>query len=229
MNSKVVAILCAFALTLATPVAHAGDVLDRIVATVNGQAIFQSDWDDAVLYEAFVAKRSVDAVSFAERKAALDHLIDQELLQEQIHGVESVEPTEQEVAKQIDDIRKQYDGSEVEAAWKTLLSNHKLTEQELRRRVKLQLKLARLVDLRLRPSANVTPKNIESYYQHELLPQLQESGARQVTLAEVSLKIKELLTEKKINELLVAWLQDLHSGSDIRTHFDSSFNESQPQ
>ena len=74
----------------------------------------------------------------------------------------------------------------------------------------------RLVDARLRPSVTVDSKSVESYYSEELLPQLRQSGGQDVPLAEVTPKIKELLTQQKINQLLTAWLQDLRSGSAIR-------------
>ena len=60
----------------------------------------------------------------------------------------------------------------------------------------------RLVDARLRPSVTVDSKSIESYYNQELLPQLRQSGAQSVPLAQVTPKIKELLTQKKISQLL---------------------------
>ena len=41
--------------------------------------------------------------------------------------------------------------------------------------------------------------------------------AEDLPLAAVTPKIKELLTQQKMNEMLVAWLHDLRSGSDIRT------------
>jgi hypothetical protein len=69
----------------------------------------------------------------------------------------------------------------------------------------------------LRPNVVIDSKSIESYYNQELLPQLRQSGAAVVSLDAVSPKIKELLTQKKMNEMLLAWLQDLRSGSEIRT------------
>jgi hypothetical protein len=39
--------------------AWAGDILDRIVATVNNHIILQSEWQDAVHYEAFVDGRAL--------------------------------------------------------------------------------------------------------------------------------------------------------------------------
>jgi hypothetical protein len=62
----------------------------------------------------------------------------------------------------------------------------------------------------------VDSKSIESYYREELLPQLRQSGGQNVPLAAVTAKIKELLTQKKISQLLTAWLQDLRAGSEIR-------------
>jgi hypothetical protein len=71
------------------------------------------------------------------------------------------------------------------------------------------------VDARLRPAVTIDSKSIESYYNQELLPQLRKSGGEQVPLAEVTPKIKELLTQKKMDELLTAWLQNLRAGSEI--------------
>ncbi len=226
MNSRVSIALVALTLTIGAVVAHAAEVVDRIVATVNGRIILQSDWEDAIRYEAFVAKHPLETVSSAVRKAALDHLIDQELLREQMRAPDSVQPGEQQVKDQIAEIRKQYDEAKNDAQWKALLAGHQLTEDELRRHVTLQLELSRLVDVHLRPSANISSKSIESYYQQELLPQLHQSGSKEVPLAEVSPKIKELLTQEKISELLVTWLQSLRAGSEIRTEPYSSDNDS---
>jgi peptidyl-prolyl cis-trans isomerase SurA len=209
---------------------HAGDVVDRIVATVNGQIILQSDWEDEIRYEAFAEKRPLDQFGSGERKAALDHLIDQELLREQMRAPESLPPGEQEVQTQIAQVRKQYESVKTDEGWKSLLAAQRLNESELRRRVTLQLELTRLVDVRLRPAAaNVSSKSIESYYNQELLPQLRQSGAKEVPLAEVSPQIKELLTQQKISQLLITWLRDLHAGSEIHTQLFSSANGSQAQ
>ena len=70
------------ALLLST--ARAGDVIDRIVATVNGHIILQSDWDDALGYEALLNGRVLNQSADEDRRAVLDRLIDQELLGEQM-------------------------------------------------------------------------------------------------------------------------------------------------
>jgi peptidyl-prolyl cis-trans isomerase SurA len=69
----------------------------------------------------------------------------------------------------------------------------------------------RLVDAHLRPAVQIDSKSIEAYYREKFVPQLKQSGAGQVALADVSGKIRELLTEEKVSELLVSWLQTLRS------------------
>jgi hypothetical protein len=197
--------------------ARAGDVLDRIVATVNSQIILQSEWQDAMRYEAFVDGRALEQLKASDRKAALDHLIDQELLREQMRSSGFPHARSEEVVKSIQEIRKRHAGAESEAGWLAALERYGLTESDLKRRVALQADLLGLVDARLRPNIVIDSKSIESYYNQELLPQLRQSGAGQVPLAELTPKIKELLTQQKMNQMLIAWLQDLRSGSEIRT------------
>ena len=209
--------LCTLLLLLMSSPLHAGDIVDRIVATVNGHAILQSDWEDALHYEAFIAAHSSEQLTFADRKVALDRLIDQELLRQQIRPADFQHASDQEIAARIQEIRRQYPGADSDSGWYAALSHYRLTEKELKNRVALQLDLLRLVDARLRPTVQIDSKSIASYYNQELLPQLRQSGAQQIPLAQASPKIKELLTQRKIDQLLTAWLQTLRTGSEIRT------------
>jgi peptidyl-prolyl cis-trans isomerase SurA len=197
--------------------ATAGVIVDRIVATVNGHIILQSDWGDAIRYEAFIAGRKTSDSTVEDRKAALDRLIDQELLKEQMHANDFPQATEEEIAKRLQDVRKLYPEAKTPEEWQAVMAAQGVTEAGLKDRIAMQLNLMRLVDSRLRPNVNVDNKSIESYYNQELLPQLLQSGAGAVALSEVSGKIKELLTEQKVNQLLVAWLQNLRAGSQIHT------------
>jgi peptidyl-prolyl cis-trans isomerase SurA len=217
MANKLSIFICTVAFLALSFAISDGEVIDRIVATVNGHVILQSDWEDALRYEAFSIGRSLDHLSADERKAALDRLIDQELLREQLRGPDSPHASSVEISERIAEIRKQYPGGESESGWQTLLASYRLTEADLKNRVAGQLALMRLVDSRLRPAVNIDNESIESYYQKELLPQLHQSGGQSVPLAEVSGKIKELLTQKKITQLLTAWLQNLRAGSQIRS------------
>jgi hypothetical protein len=200
----------------ATVAAGKAEVIDRIVATVNGHIILLSDWEDSLRFEAFSSGHPLDHATVGDRKSALDHLIDQELLREQLKDADIQHASSEEVAQRVAEIRKQYPEAETDLGWRKLLDSYRLTEENLKGRVAAELDLMRLVDARLRPSVTVDSKSIESYYREELLPQLRQSGGQSVPLADVTAKIKELLTQKKISQLLIAWLQDLRAGSEIR-------------
>jgi peptidyl-prolyl cis-trans isomerase SurA len=197
------------------PTARAGDVIDRIVATINGHVILQSDWDNALRYEALLNGRALSEFTEDERRSVLDRLVDQELLGEQIKSSVFAQATEAEAQARIAEARKHYSDAASDEGWRVVLNRFGLTQQELVSHVESQINLMRLVDAHLRPAVQIDSKTIEAYYRDKFVPQLKQSGAGEVPLNEVSGKIRELLTEEKVNELLVSWLQTLRSESKV--------------
>jgi len=216
MQNKHFVFVCSAAFLVLAVTASAGEVIDRIVATVNGHIILQSDWEDSLRYEAFSSGRPLDQLTAQDRKSVLDRMIDQELLREQLRASDSTAGSTEQVAERVAAIRKQYAGAESDGGWHALLERYGLTEENLKNRVAVDLDLLGQVDSRLRPAVSIDAKSIESYYHQELLPKLRQSGGRSVPLAEVTGKIKELLIQKKITQLLSTWLQNLRAGSEIR-------------
>ncbi|MGB8010090.1 MAG: hypothetical protein WCF68_00635, partial [Terriglobales bacterium] len=87
------------ALTTALAVsAWGGQIVDRVVANVNGHVVLQSDWEQESAFEAFSNARDPDSFTAAERRAALDRLIDRELLREQVRPSQPA-PAEQVAAR----------------------------------------------------------------------------------------------------------------------------------
>jgi peptidyl-prolyl cis-trans isomerase SurA len=202
-------------MSLTFPRAYAGDVIDRIVATVNGHIILQSDWDEALRYEAVLSGRALSLFTDEDRRAVLDRLIDQELLGEQMKSASFPHASEAEAAAQIAEARQQYPDAATDEGWRARLARYGLTEKALVTHVQQQIDLMRLVDAHLRPAVQIDSKTIEAYYRDKFVPQLKQSGAEQVPLEDVSAKIRELLTEEKVNELMVSWLQSLRSESKV--------------
>jgi peptidyl-prolyl cis-trans isomerase SurA len=197
---------------------RAGQVIDRIVATVNGHIILQSDWDDAVRCEALMNGHSLQEMTTQQRKNVLDRLIDQELLHEQIPPQESPSANSNDVLRKLAEIRKFYDGTGNNQAWAKTLAQYQVTEQQIKNKIVLEIQLMQLVNSHLRPEIQIDEKSVESYYNKDLLPQLRQSGSQQMSLTKAAPQIKEVLTQRKMNELLVAWLQNLRAGSKIVTN-----------
>jgi peptidyl-prolyl cis-trans isomerase SurA len=210
---------------LAASFAPAGEVIDRIVATVNGHIILQSQWDESVCYEAFIDHRPPDSVTVEQRKAALDRLIDQELIRQQTRPAALQAPTPAEIDRRINDLRKQYPEASDMVAWQVLLARYGLNDSILREKLAAEFDELRTVDAHLRPGVQVDSRSVESYYREKLLPELRAKGAAQVPLADVAPEIKEILAQQKINDLLIAWLRSLRNLSDIRTPYAPSASE----
>ena len=202
--------------TFTLPMAMAGEVIDRIVATVNGRIILQSDLDEALSYEALLNGRNLSQFSDDDRRLVLDRLIDQELLRGQLKSTDFKHATDAEAAARVSDARKQYAEAVTDAGWQSVLDKYRLREKDLLSHVQQQLDLMRLVDARLRPTVQIDSKTIETYYREKFVPQLRQAGSGDVPLADVSGRIRELLTEQKVSELLVSWLHTLRSEGDVR-------------
>jgi peptidyl-prolyl cis-trans isomerase SurA len=200
--------------TVMPPAALAGEVIDRIVATVNGHIILQSDWNEALCYESLLNGRPLNQFSDDDRRAVLDRLIDQELLGEQMKSAFFQHASESEAAARLAEARKQYSEAATAEGWQAVLARFELSEKSLLAHVQQQIDLMRLVDARLRPAVQIDSKTIEAYYREKFVPQLKPS-AGEAPPAEVAAKIRELLTEEKVNELMVSWLQSLRSESKV--------------
>jgi peptidyl-prolyl cis-trans isomerase SurA len=214
-NKTIAAVALMLLLSALARPAAAGEVIDRIVATVNGHIILQSDWDEGLRYEALLSGRPLSLFTDEDRRAVLDRLIDQELLAEQMKSASFQHATETEATVQVDNARTQYPDAVTDQDWQKVLARFGLTQQELVQHVQQQIDLMRLVDAHLRPAVQIDSKSIEAYYRDKFVPQLKQSGGRDVPLADVSAKIRELLTEQKVNELMVSWLQSLRSESKV--------------
>jgi hypothetical protein len=189
------------------------EVVDRVVANVNNHALLQSDWEEEMAFEGFLDLRDPNSFSKAERSAALDRLIDQELLREQLRPGQSV--SSEQIAGRVGEVRKLHPECDSDASWRNALQRYGLNQASLEKRLGDQLLLMKMVDDRLRPSVQIDQSAVEAYYHDQLLPEMTRAGNGAAPLAEVSGKIKDLLAEKKMNELLSGWLASLRSTSQI--------------
>jgi hypothetical protein len=213
---------CSIALALNLALAassFAGQIVDRVVGNVNGHVVLQSDWEQEVVFEAFLNARDPDSFTSSERRAALDRLIDRELLREQLRP--SQPATADQVAARVAEVRKQVCNLHLDCAtdeaWRAVLQRYGLTQSAIEKRLGDEIQLMKLVEDRLRPSIQIDPQAVETYYHDQLLPEMKRAGSRAAPLPEVFGRIKDLLAEKKMNELLSGWLASLRSGSHIWT------------
>jgi hypothetical protein len=215
LYTVVAALLGIMAGTFTPSPARAGQVIDRIVATVNGRIILQSDWDEALSYEALLSGRALSFFTDEDRRAVLDRLIDQELLAEQMKSSSFKHASEEDAGAEIAEARKLHPEAATAEGWQALLARYGITEKLLTDHVEQQIDLMRLVDAHLRPAVQIDSKSIEAYYRDKFVPQLRQNGSGDVPLADVSGQIREILTQEKVSELMASWLQSLRAESKV--------------
>ncbi len=197
--------------------AVAGDLVDGVVATVNHRPIFRSDWDEAIRFEAFMRQRPVSQITQADKVGALQRLIDRELIEAQMGDMRSVQPSDEELRDDLAKIRAQIDGGGDGPGWQKVLADYELSEQLVLNHLRSEVQVMNFVDVRLRPNVHVEADEIEAYYQNQVLPDLRKAGAKMVSLNEAEPRIRELLTQQHMDQLLEVWLHNLRQQARIRS------------
>jgi hypothetical protein len=82
-----------------------------------------------------------------------------------------------------------------------------------------QQRILRIVEQRLRPAAAPATTDVESYYRDVFTPEYTRThGPRVPPFKEVEGQIKEILVQKKIDQLLASWLEELKPSRRVRFH-----------
>ncbi len=202
-------------LVLLLAAACCAQVVDRMVAVVNKRVILESELDQAARVEFLMQGKPLQQLTQTEKLAVLDRLIDRSLIDQQMVHSEILDPTPEEIAARIAEIRRQMPGAQTEESWQKILSGYGLTQQDVEDSVASQVRILRFVDLRFRGLVRVDRNSVEAYYRDKFLPQVRAQGAAEPPLSAVSGKIENVLVEQSIDEMLARWLDTLRGQAHI--------------
>ena len=207
-----------FAISAAVLGGHAAGqaqvVVDRIAAVVNKRVILDSELDQSLRVEALLQNRPMDE-TLRSRQQALDQWIDRILLEQQIVESDVVDPTPEELAARLKEVRAQVNGATTDEGWQKALAAYGLTEHDIEDHLISEFRVLRFVDLRLRGLVRVDKTAIADYYQDKFLPELARRGTPAPPLADVSDKIEKILVEQRMDSMLNDLLQNLHAQGHI--------------
>lgn len=209
-----IAVVVLFA--VAASQAFAGEVIDRLVASINNVPILQSDWDQEVQLEAIEQGRTIESFNPEERRAALDRLVDQQLLRMQMGDENIAAADPREVTQQVEKIREAFPQAKSDDGWQQVLARYGIDQAWLNKKVARQIQVMHFIDLRLRPEARVAREDVETYYTDTLIPAVENKGEKPQSLAQVYPQIEEILRQQKMDTLLTSWTHDLRAQSDIQ-------------
>lgn len=191
--------------------------MDRVVATVGNSAVTQSDVIEEYRLETFLGQGRVPGAppDKAAFERAQSRLISQKLLQQELGAYPANSKIlRRDAEKQLAAVRRKFKNN---ADFQAALDSLGMNQDQLLQRLEDQQHVLAMVDERMRPSATVTPQDIENYYHKKFLPQYQKQhqGAAPV-LADVQDQIQEILVQEKINQLLDEWLSEMKKERHVR-------------
>jgi hypothetical protein len=192
----------------------AAETIDRIVATVNGRPVMESELAEQLRFEQFLAAKPMQVVPAAEQRLALERLVDQILLEEQMDAAKFEEPSADELHKRMQELRQQLAPNKGE--WERLLVRYGLSDADVEEHVAQQVRTLRFIDARFRSAIRIDPHAVEIYYREQLLPKMKEAGTDPAPLKEAQARIQEILVQQQMDELLENWLKVLRSQTEIR-------------
>jgi parvulin-like peptidyl-prolyl isomerase len=192
------------------------ETVERVVAVVNGQTILLSEWDTAARLEALLDHKPLESITDVSRRATLERRIDQELLRAEMQNSSLSQSSPDAIADRIHEIRQQYPEAATEAGWAAILAQYGVTQLEVEATVATELDDLRLIDFRLRSSAQPDSAQIARYYQSVYEPAMHAKRARPAPLADVTQQIREILTQQKLTEVTATWLQSLRAQANIQ-------------
>ena len=191
------------------PCLTAAEVVDRIVAVVDRYAITLTEAERAVELARF---RGNDALALSD---AVEALIEHRLIEREIKRYPGIQASPEDLRLAVDSLRDSYPSAD---DFRRAMELQGLNADGLEQLLKKQLTINLYLERRFRFLVYVTEEEIQGFYEEELLPELQASGKELPSRESLEERIRSLLVERKFNERVNQWIDDLKSRSRIRRY-----------
>jgi hypothetical protein len=179
---------------LSFPVAIRAEVIDRIMAVVDGHIITASDVRQQHEIRATLGDKPIE-----DESALLQHLIDDYLIETNITDV-TVDVTDGEVDAEM---QKFGPGSDLPLA-------------KAREAVRLRIRMRKYFDKRWGESIHPTDEDIRRYYENVFVPAAKERGLATIpTLESIADSIRKNVFQEALNHEIDIWLEAIRRKSKI--------------
>lgn len=173
--------------------------IDGVAARIEDDIITESE-----VRELSAFQQLVDGKPKA-RSEVINELADQWIVRGEAKTELFPNPSQQDVGRAYQEFLKQFPSAE---DFKARCVAAGLTDAAVRRMIEQQLYLSRFLDYRFRPQAQIERQDIETYYEKEFVPQLKAHNQTVPPVDSVADTIREVLTQRFINDSATKWLDD---------------------
>lgn len=188
-----------------------GEVVDYMVATVNGSLITYSD----LLWQlALQPGTPLDRPSAEDLKRTLELMIDQRLIYDEAEKLPHIHAEEKEVETALADLIRRFPS---QAEFQQRIARVGLTAEQLREIVRERVEIEKYLDFRFRPFTVVTPQEVGDYYRDVYVPRFRRQSPGRILpkLEEAHAEIERTLTESKIASDMRKFLDDARASAEI--------------
>jgi hypothetical protein len=183
--------------------AHAQQVVDRIVARIEGDIILLSDVEKLSHYQQFLDGKS------QSNEEILQLLIDQWVVRTEAETSRFPAASPADVQRNVERVKKSFATPQ---EYETRKNEAGLTDAEISEMAGAQLYLSNYLDSRFRPSVQIDPKAIEDYYQTGVVARAKARGVQPPTFEAARDLIQEFLVQQGINDEANRWLKESRNG-----------------
>lgn len=181
--------------------------VDAIAARIEDDILTESEVNELAAFQTLVDGGS------KSRAEIIQELADQWIVRGEAATTRYPEPAPKDIDTAYAQLQKHFPSPD---AFKARCDAVGLSDPAIRRLLSEQLYLARFLDFRFRPAAQVTDQQIATYYKDSFVPQLQKHSEAAPPLDQVEDQIREVLVQRAISERATAWLDDTRE----RLHID---------
>lgn len=193
-----------------------GQWLDRVAASVGSTAITERDVTMECRFENFLEGRIPQPqYNATARKKALDRLVSQVLLTQQLEGIAEANTANAGAArKALEDVSKRFSSPEDFA---TSLHRLGMSKAEVAQRIEAYQHTLEMIEERFHPVAPPSDAEVAKYYHATFEPEYRRLNHKAApALKEVETQIREVLVQQDINQLLSKWLDEMRATQRVR-------------
>jgi hypothetical protein len=173
--------------------------IDGVAARIEDDIITESEVRELAAFQQLVDGKP------KPRSEVLRELADQWLIRQEATTAKYGQPSPADVDRAYAEFVKQFPSTEV---FEQRCADAALSEAAVRRMIQQQLYLARFIEYRFRPAAQVTDQQVADYYRDDVVPQLKARNADIPALDDVEDTIREVLIQRAISTREEKWLDD---------------------
>lgn len=195
-----------------------GEMVDRVVAIVNGEIVLDSDVNEEKRFEAI--QPYPNTAGEPTRDQEVERLINRDLILQQAKIQTEINVSDEDVDSQIAGLRKTLPackqfGCETEAGWNRFLASHGFGSAEFQHRWHQRMEVLAFINARFGVGTSVSGAQVREFYQNTMLPQYAKAHVKAAPLASVEGRIRDILQQQQVSNLLRDWLQSLRAQGSI--------------